>query len=61
MNAPTDPTATPDLQARYDVLLRELQRERGEGKKLEAELALARGALGLDAQPTPACSPPSPP
>lgn len=44
MNAPTDPTATPDLQARYDVLLAELRRERAEVVKVRAELAAARAA-----------------
>lgn len=50
----TDPTEDPVLQARYDVLLKELQRERVEGKaikaardRLAAEVAGLRLVLGL--------------
>ena len=40
----TDPTATPDLQARYDILAREVQRERAELAKMKAS---RDGALTL--------------
>lgn len=31
----TDPTNTPDLQARYDILVQEVQRERAEVTKMK--------------------------
>lgn len=58
-----DPTATPSLQVRYDILVRELQRERAVVERLHADLHAAfvetrklRQALGLaiDTPPTPA-------
>lgn len=62
-NAGTDPTDTPDLRARYDVLVKEVKRERDEHARTRAALAAAatetrslRAALGLahDAPPAPA-------
>lgn len=54
----SDPIATPDLQARYDILLRELQRERAEAAKLKAAIAPLRLALGLHPQAAPAAMTP---
>jgi hypothetical protein len=54
----TDPTATPDLQARYDIQTRELQRERAEHRQTLAQVTALRLALGL--HPTGAPSPTRP-
>ena len=43
----SDPTATPDLQARYDIQTRELQRVRAEHDRTLAQVAALRLALGL--------------
>jgi hypothetical protein len=40
-----DPTDTPDLQARYDIQTRELQRERQAWREAMAEVATLRLAL----------------
>lgn len=57
---PADPTADPVLQLRYDVLVREVQRERTDGvmlrsalRTLQAEAAKMRVALGLEHDGTP--------
>jgi hypothetical protein len=43
----TDPTDTPDLRARYDILAQEVQRERQAWHNAMAEVATLRLTLGL--------------
>jgi hypothetical protein len=53
-----DPTDTPDLRARYDILAQEVQRERQAWRDAMAEVATLRLALGLHPTGTPSTTRP---